>query len=145
MKKQILERKKKKQIMDDLFVLEEGDYNERAGNEVVRPINLNIIDIFFNDSFFDDLQKNTKKTYTPEQKECLKACLKDSVKDINNKQLIKFTPSSLFVSLIGSNGVITKLIKELLDRMNAKLQIYTSINRTNVEQEKRMNKNLLNN
>jgi hypothetical protein len=132
-----LGEKEKKQIMDDLFVLEEGDYNERAGNEVVRPINLNIIDIFFNDSFFDDLQKNTEKTYTPEQKECLKACLKDSVKDINNKQLIKFTPSTLFVSLIGANGVITKLIKELLDRMNTKLQIYRSINRTNVEQEKK--------
>ena len=133
-----LGEKEKKQIMDDLFVLEEGDYNERAGNEVVRPINLNIIDIFFNDSFFDDLQKNTEKTYTPEQKECLKSCLKDSVKDINNKQIIKFTPSTLFVSLTGANGVITTLIKELLYRMNAKLQIHQSINsRPNVEQEKR--------
>lgn len=130
-----LKEKEKKQIMDELFVLEEGD--EKSLVEVVRPIKLNIIDIFFDESFFDDLQKNTKKTYTPEQKESLKSCLKVALKDINNKEIIKFTPSTLFVSLIGSNGVITKLIKELLDRMNAKLQIYQSINRTNVEEEKK--------
>ncbi len=132
-----LREKEKKQIMDELFVLEEGDNNEKSFVEVVRPIKLNIIDVLFNESFFDDLQKNTKKTYTPEQKESLKSCLKVQVKDINNKEIIKFTPSSLFVSLIGSNGVITKLIKELLDRMNSKLQIYQSINRTNVEEEKK--------
>lgn len=130
-----LTEEEKKQIMNKLFVLEEGDETSRV--ELVRPINLNIIDVFFNDSFFDDLQKNTQKTYTPEQKETLKACLKVALKDINNKELIKFTPSTFFVSLIGSNGVITKLIKELLNRMNAKLQIYKSINRTNAEQEKK--------
>ena len=43
----------------------------------------------------------------------------------------------MFVSLTGANGVITTLIKALLDRMNAKLQIYQSINRINVEQEKK--------
>ena len=125
----------KKQIMNNLFVLEEGDETSRV--ELVHPIKLNIIDVFFDDSFFDNLQKHTKKTYTLEQKETLKACLKDALKDINNKEIIKFTPSTLFISLIGANGVITTLIKELLDRMNAKLQIHHSINRTNVEEEKK--------
>ena len=130
-----LREKEKKQIMDELFVLEEGDETTRV--EVVRPIKLNIIDVLFNESFFDDLQKNTKKTYTPEQKDSLKSCLKVAVKDINNKEIIKFTPSTLFVSLTGANGVITTLIKELLDRMNAKLQFFQSINRKNVEEEKK--------
>jgi hypothetical protein len=125
----------KKQIMDELFVLEEGDETSRV--EVVRPIKLNIIDAFFDDSFFDDLQKNTKKTYTLQEKECLKSCLKVAIKDINNKKLIKFTPSTLGVSLIGTNGIITKLIKELLHRMNEKLQIYQCINLTNTEQDKK--------
>ena len=132
-----LTQEEKKQIMNNLFVLKEGD--ETSRDELVRPIKLNIIDVFFDDSFFDDLQKNTEKTYTytPEQKESLKSCLKVALKDINNKEIIKFTPSTLFVSLTGANGVITTLIKALLDRMNAKLQIYQSINRTNVEEEKR--------
>jgi hypothetical protein len=130
-----LREKEKKQIMDELFVLEEGDETSRV--ELVRPIKLNIIDVFFDDSFFDDLQKNTKKTYTPEQKESLKSCLKVALKDINNKEIIKFTPSTLFVSLTGANGVITTLIKELLYRMKAKLQIHQSIDRINVEQEKK--------
>jgi len=133
-----LREKENKQIMDELFVLEEGDETSRV--ELVRPIKLNIIDVFFDDSFFDDLQKNTKKTYTLEQKESLKSCLKVALKDINNKEIIKFTPSTLFVSLTGANGVITTLIKALLDRMKAKLQIYQSINRPNVEEEKKNEK-----
>ena len=77
--------------------MEEGDETTRV--ELVRPIKLNIIDVFFDDSFFDDLQKNTKKTYTPEQKDSLKSCLKVAVKDINNKEIIKFTQNFIILNL----------------------------------------------
>jgi hypothetical protein len=130
---------KKKEIMNKLFVLEEGD--ETTRNELVRPIKLNIIDVLFNESFFDDLQRNTTKNYTPEEKECLKSCLKVELEDINNNltrsKLIRFIPEFLSVSLTGANGVITTLIKELGDRMKRKLMIHQSINRINVEQEKK--------
>jgi len=139
------QEEKKKEIMDELFVLEEGDETSRV--ELVRPIKLNIIDVLFNESFFDDLQKNTKKNYTPKEKECLKSCLKVELEDINNNltrsKLIRFIPEFLSVSLTGANGVITILIKELRDRMNAKLQIHQSINRPNVEEEKKNEKALI--
>ena len=136
---------KKKEIMNKLFVLEEGDETSRV--ELVRPIKLNIIDVLFNESFFDDLQKNTKKNYTPEEKGALKACLKVELEDINHNlttsKLIKFIPEFLSVSLTGANGVITTLIKELLYRMKAKLQIHQSINRPNVEEEKKNKQELI--
>jgi hypothetical protein len=119
---------KKKEIMDELFVLKEGDETSRV--ELVRPIKLNIIDVLFNESFFDDLQKNTKKNYTLEEKKALKSCLKVELEDINNKQIIKFIPEFLSVSLTGANGVITILIKELRDRMKRKLMIHQFINQT---------------
>jgi len=128
-------------IMNKLFVLEKDD--EKRGGEIVRPINLDIIDVLFDETFFDDLQRNTKKNYTPEEKKALKSCLKVELKDINHNlttsKLNKFVPDpNYFVgSLTGANGVIAILIKELRDRMNAKLQIHQSINRINVEQEKK--------
>jgi hypothetical protein len=121
----------KKKIMNKLFVLEEDDkIDEKYSSNVVRPINLDIIDVLFDETFFDDLQRNTKKNYTPEEKEALKACLKVELEDINHNlttsKLIEFVPNpDYFVgSLTGSTGIIAILIKQLGDRMKRKLMIH---------------------
>jgi len=139
-------------IMNNVFVLEEDDrinkIDKRYPSNVVRPINLRIIDVLFNETFFDDLQRNTKKNYTPKEKEALKACLKVELEDINHNlttsklttsKLIEFVPDpNYFVaSLTGATGIIAILIKQLGDRMKRKLIIHQPINRPNVEEEKK--------
>jgi hypothetical protein len=145
----------KKKIMNNLFVLDEDDKIDKIyPSNVVRPINLDIIDVLFNETFFDDLQKNTKKNYTPEEKEALKACLKVELKGINDNlttskrtesKPIEFVPDlDYFVSsLTGANGVIAILIKELGDRMKRKLMIHQQRYQTPVKKntnEKELNR-----
>jgi hypothetical protein len=152
-------------IMNKLFVLEEDDrinkIDKRYPINVFRPINLDIIDVLFDETFFNALYNKAKgiatstlektddlptKNYTPEEKEALKACLKVELEDINHNlttsKLIEFVPDpNYFVgSLTGATGVIARLIKQLRDRMNRKLMIHQSINRPNVEEEKKNEK-----